>query len=81
MKKLELVNYKLPKHAYKKANREHIVISNSLKRQFAVTETNQVWSGDVTFVSTGNRWAYLVVVIDLFAQKPIGWVISHSPNI
>ena len=34
--------------------------------EFAVTEPNQVWCGDVTYIWTGKRWAYLAVVLDLF---------------
>ncbi len=41
---------------------------------------NQVWVGDVTYVWTGNRWAYLAVVIDLFVRKPVGWAMSFSPD-
>ena len=36
---------------------EHIAIPNRLERQFAVTEPNQVWCGDVTHIWTGKRWA------------------------
>jgi putative transposase len=32
----------------------------------------------VTYIWTGNRCAYLAVVMDLFARKPIGWALSHS---
>jgi len=35
--------------------------------------------GDMTYLWTGKRWAYLAVVIDLFARKPIGWALSLSP--
>ena len=28
---------------------------------------------------TGKRWAYLAAVMDLFARKPVGWAMSHSP--
>lgn len=80
MKSLDLVSCQLPKHAYKKATQEHIAIPNWLDRQFAVAAPNQVWCGDVTFIWTGNRWAYLAVVIDLFARKPIGWAMSYSPD-
>lgn len=41
--------------------------------EFAVTEPNQVWCGDVTYIWTGKRWAYLAVVLDLFSPKPVGW--------
>jgi putative transposase len=80
MKKLNLVSCQMPKHAYKKSAKEHIAIPNLLDRQFAVTAPNQVWCGDVTFIWTGSRWAYLAVVMDLFARKPVGWAVSHSPD-
>ncbi|MFB9086752.1 IS3 family transposase [Erwinia tracheiphila] len=48
---------------------EHVEIPNLLARQFAVTEPNQVWCGDVTYIWTGKRWAYLAVVLALFARK------------
>ena len=80
MKTMNLVSCQLPKHAYRKAAQEHVAIPNLLDRQFAVTEPNQVWCGDVSFIWTGNRWAYLAVVMDLFARKPIGWAMSYSPD-
>ncbi|MBD3756365.1 MAG: IS3 family transposase [Gammaproteobacteria bacterium] len=80
MKALSLFSCQLPKHAYRKATQEHVVIPNLLDRQFAVTAPNQVWCGDVSFIWTGNRWAYLAVVVDLFARKPIGWAMSYSPD-
>lgn len=36
--------------------------------------------GDVTYIWTGKRWAYLAVVLDLFARKPVGWAMSFSPD-
>jgi putative transposase len=80
MKKLDLVSCQLPKHAYKRATQEHVAIPNTLDRQFAVTEPDQAWCGDVTYIWTGNRWVYLAVVMDLFARKPVGWALSHSPG-
>ncbi len=80
MKLLGLVRCQMPKHRYKKAVQEHVEIPNYLARQFAVTEPDQVWVGDVTYIWAGNRWIYLAVVMDLFARKPIGWAMSLSPN-
>lgn len=72
MKQLGLVSCQLPKPAYKRANSEHFEVPSHLDRQFQVTEPNQAWCGDVTYIWTGNHWAYLAVVIDLFARKTIG---------
>jgi putative transposase len=80
IKKLELVSCQLPKHAYIRASREHVEIPNLLNRQFAVPEPDQLWCGDVTLIWTGNRWAYLAVVMDLFARKSVGWAMSLSPD-
>lgn len=80
MEKLGFISCQLPSHSYKKTGNERIDIPNLLARQFAVTRPNQVWCGDVTYIWTGNRWAYLAVVMDLFARKPIGWALSFSPD-
>jgi putative transposase len=34
----------------------------------------------VTYIWIGTRWAYLAVVLDLFARRPIGWALSLSPD-
>ncbi len=80
MKKLNLVSCQVKAHRYNKAPKVHLDIPNTLSRQFAVTEPNQAWCGDVTYVWSGNRWLYLAVVIDLFARKVIGWAVSSSPD-
>jgi putative transposase len=71
---------KIPKHNYKKANKEHVAMPNILERQFAVVEPNTFWCGDVTYIWTGSRWSYLAVVLDLFGRKIIGWALSNSPD-
>ena len=80
MKQLDLVSCQIPKHGYKKGTKEYINIPNTLNRQFAVTEPNQVWCGDVTYIWIGTRWAYLAVVMDLFSRKSVGWAMSLSPD-
>ncbi|ELJ9674202.1 IS3 family transposase, partial [Escherichia coli] len=80
MKELGLVSCQQPTHRYKRGGHEHVAIPNYLERQFAVTEPNQVWCGDVTYIWAGKRWAYLAVVLGLFARKPVGWVMSFSPD-
>ncbi|HDL7745793.1 TPA: IS3 family transposase [Yersinia enterocolitica] len=53
MKELKLISCQQPGHRYKKASKEHVEIPNYLERQFAVTEPNQVWCGDVTYSMPG----------------------------
>lgn len=80
MKELGLVSCQQPAHRYKRGDYEHVAIPNHLKRQFSVTEPNQVWCGDVIYIWTGKRWMYLAVVLDLFARKPVGRAMSFSPD-
>ena len=80
MKLLGLVSTQPPSHTYKKAEQPHLDIPNILDREFKVEAPNKVWAGDITYIWTGTRWAYLAVVIDLFARKPVGWAVSLSPN-
>jgi putative transposase len=80
MKEQGLVSCQLPSHKYKKATQPHLAIPNTLERQFAVCQPDKVWCGDITFIWTGARWAYLAVVMDLFARKLVGWAMSYSPD-
>ena len=80
MQYLGLVSKQPSAPKYKKANNEHLAVPNLLNRQFDVGAPNQVWCGDVTYIWIGKRWAYLAVVMDLYARKPIGWALSLSPD-
>ncbi|EDT8161264.1 IS3 family transposase, partial [Salmonella enterica subsp. arizonae] len=80
MKEPGLVSCQQPTHRYKRGGHEHVAIPDYPERQFAVTGPNQVWCGDVTCIWTGKRWAYLAVVLDLFARKPVGRAMSFSPD-
>ncbi len=67
-------------HAYKQAKVERPDIPNRLNREFSVRQTNQVWCGDITYVWAGNRWAYLAVVLDLYARRVVGYALSDRPD-
>ena len=75
-----LVSTQQPSHRYRKAEQPHIDIPNRLDREFDVSAPNQVWTGDITYIWTGRRWAYLAVVLDLFARRPVGWALSLSAD-
>lgn len=53
MKALNIISCQQPGLRYKKTSKEHVDIPNYLDRQFAVTEPDQVWCGDVTRATMG----------------------------
>lgn len=55
------------------SNHDKPISPNLLKRNFNVSQKNQCWVGDITYVATQNGWLYLATVIDLYSRKVIGW--------
>lgn len=55
------------------SNHDKPISPNLLKRNFNVSQKNQCWVGDITYVPTQNGWLYLATVIDLYSRKVIGW--------
>src|SRR5271165_3882012 len=49
------------------------VAPNLLNRNFTVAAPNQAWTGDITYIPTGEGWLFLAVVIDLFSRRVVGW--------
>jgi putative transposase len=43
-----------------------------------VTQPNQVWASDLTYIPTSEGFLYLVVVLDLFTRQVKGWDLSES---
>lgn len=44
-----------------------------LQRQFSSGAPNRAWVGDMTFIRTRQGWLHLVVLLDLFSRKVVGW--------
>ena len=43
-----------------------------------LTAINQVWVGDITYISAGGGYHYLAVLMDLFSRKIIGWQLDDN---
>lgn len=52
------------------------VAPNLLARNFTPQAPNKVWTGDITYIQTGEGWLYLAVVLDLFNREVVGWSIK-----
>jgi transposase InsO family protein len=62
------------------SNHSHPIAPNLVARQFNPTAPNKTWVGDLTFIPTREGWLYLVVIIDCFSRKVVGWSLSARPN-
>ena len=47
-----------------------------LQRQFSSHAPNLAWVGDMTFIRTRQGWLHLVVLLDLFSRKVVGWAMG-----
>jgi transposase InsO family protein len=60
------------------SNHSYPIAPNVLARDFEPTRPNQAWAGDVTYVATGEGWAYLAVLLDLYSRRVVGWALSTT---
>jgi putative transposase len=54
--------------------------ANILNRDFTAKTPNQKWVTDATYIETRQGWLYLVVLLDLFSRKVVGWATSADFN-
>jgi putative transposase len=59
--------------APKSSGQAQTVAPNQLNREFAVTEPDTVYVGDITYLPTGEGWLYLAVVLELCSRAVVGW--------
>lgn len=51
---------------------------NLLNRTFEADRPNRVWTSDITYLPSRAGWLYLVVFLDLFSRRVVGWCVSTS---
>lgn len=52
------------------------VAANPLARNFTPPAPNQVWTGNIAYIATGEGWLYLAIAPDLLNREAIGWSIK-----
>ena len=67
------VRYKKKYKVTTDSNHKQPIFENVVDRKFDVSIPDQVYAGDITYISTREGWLYLAVVIDLFSRKVVGW--------
>jgi putative transposase len=46
-------------------------------RQFVADGPNELWVADMTYKLTGEGWAYVATITDVWSRMCVGWAISH----
>lgn len=54
------------------------VAKNLLDQDFQVSQLNEVWLADITYIGTEEGWLYLAAVEDLCSRMVVGWSMGTS---
>lgn len=52
---------------------DSLISKNLLNRNFSTPGPNQKWVSDITYIQTKQGWLFLVVFIDLYSRRVVGW--------
>lgn len=48
-------------------------LADLVQRDFTAEAPDEKWVGDITYLATGEGWAYLATVLDCYSRKIVGW--------
>nr|WP_282098425.1 IS3 family transposase [Shewanella sp. MMG014] len=80
MRRFKLIAKRPRLHRYPWPGKASVIAPNHLNRQFNPGQLNTHWSGDITYIRTGQGWLYLAIIVDLCSRKIISWAFSDKPN-
>ena len=49
-----------------------------LLRGLPITQADQVWSSDITYICLAQGWVYLVAILDWYSRYVVAWEVSNS---
>jgi putative transposase len=52
-----------------------------LLKNLPITQPNQVWATDITYVKIAGKWHYLVAIIDWFSRCILAWNLSENMEV
>jgi len=58
-----------------------VIADDILDRDFQAGRPNQKWLADFTCIWTAEDWLYLVVVLDLFFRRAVGWSMKAEAHV
>src|ERR1017187_9341111 len=54
------------------------VVYPNLAQYLILTEVNQLWVADMTYLRLEGEFVYLAVVLDAFSRRAVGWALGRS---
>lgn len=60
------------------SNHDQPIAQNLMARDFTASRPCEKWATDITYIETVVGWIYLVVILDLYTRRVIGWATSDS---
>jgi len=54
------------------------VVYPNLAEHLMVTDVNQLWVADITYLRLLQEFVYLAVVLDAFSRRAVGWALERS---
>ena len=54
------------------------IAENILDRNFGAENADTKWTGDITYIWTGQGWLYLAIILDLFSRRVVGWAMDAT---
>lgn len=54
---------------------------NNLLSGHEISDKNQVWAADITYIRTHEGFVYLSLITDMYSRKIVGWELSKSLSI
>jgi putative transposase len=58
-------------------SRHHLTVYPNLTRNLPLSNINQLWVADITYIRLLREFIYLAVLLDAFSRRCIGWAISR----
>lgn len=55
----------------------HLTVYPNLTRDLSLSNINQLWVADITYIRLLREFIYLAVLLDAFSRRCIGWAISR----